>query len=151
MTRKWNDLVCKWKCFQQKKEKTWKDFYSKSTWFVVTRGELDLKMLSSIATIVCDTLVRMTFNNFWGWDLKIKLFADTLCVSILKVRLLLYPHEHAENFEENKMKKVNQSFVYNAFPVGLWCLITFPTVLKSVLACIEVDSESLPTRFGPSE
>ena len=27
----------------------------------------------------------------------------------------------------------------------------FPTVLKSVLACIEVDSESLPTRFGPSE
>ena len=46
------------------------------------------------------------------------------------------------NFWGNKMKKVNQSFAYNACPVGLWCLITFPTVLKSVLACIEVVSES---------
>ena len=91
--------------FQQKKEKTWKDFYSKSTWFVVTWGKLDLKMLSSIATIYCDTLVRMTFNNFWGWELKIKFFADTLCVSILKVRLLLYPHEHAEKFEETKWRR----------------------------------------------
>jgi hypothetical protein len=151
MTWKWNDLVCKWKCFQQKKEKTWKDFYSKSTWFVVTRGELDLKMLSSIATIVCDTLVRMTFNNFWGWDLKIKLFADTLCLDIKKSDYYSIHTNMQKIFEENKMKKVNQSFVYNAFPVGLWCLITFPTVLKSVLACIEVDSESLPTRFGPSE
>jgi hypothetical protein len=146
---KWSGL--QWKMFLTKERKNLKRFLLKVNLICCDSRELDLKMLSSIATIVCDTLVRMTFNNFWGWDLKIKLFADTLCVSILKVRLLLYPHKHAENFEENKMKKVNQSFVYNAFPVGLWCLITFPTVLKSVLACIEVDSESLPTRFGPSE
>ncbi len=144
MTWKWNDLVCKWKCFQQKKEKTWKDFYSKSTWFVVTRGELDLKMLSSIATIVCDTLVRMTFNNFWGWDLKIKLFADTLCVSILKVRLLLYPHKHAENFwgEQNEEGKS----VFCLQRVSCWAVVSdnFPHRVK-VRTCVHRSRLGEPT------
>ena len=88
------------KMFLKKERKNPKRFLLKVNLICCDSRELDLKMLSSIATIDCDTLVRMTFNNFWGWDLKIKLSADTLCVSILKVRLLLYPHEHAENFEE---------------------------------------------------
>ena len=43
--------------------------------------ELDLKNLSSNATIYCDTWCEMIFINFWRWDLKIKLFADTFDVS----------------------------------------------------------------------
>jgi len=139
---KWSGLQMK--MFSKKERKNPERFYSKSTWFVVTRGELDLKMLSSITTIVCDTLVRMTFNNFWGWDLKIKLFSDTLCLDIKKSNYYSIHTNMQKKFwgEQNEEGKS----VFCLQRVSCWAVVSdnFPHRVK-VRTCVHRSRLGEPT------
>ena len=96
---KWSGLQMK--CFQQKK--SWKVISQSRVWFVATRGNLIWKFYQVLRQSTMEWRLEWLLINFWRWDLKIKLFADTLMSLKLMTIMLSRRQCYAMNTHKKAM------------------------------------------------